>query len=379
MTDSEVLSGINNQLELITFIETEKDTFQLVGDNSHWLLRFCPTLAHQNTLVLKNAFDFLEGFIEESRERFQTDESTSLGSGPWSERDLDGIEQNLSATALQYNERLVIQMRRVPRDQLYHHRIFQKAREYSLDYERLQREKDQKEVLVFAVIHDLSSPLTSISGIIEVLSHTTLPEEERARLFRMAIAQIKSTHDLINSILNVFDEQDHRFDPKLLNKETAPHVTSIVESVVDNFRPVFSQQTVAVELHNSLPDKDVKVVAESMQLTRLLSNLLENALRYSPVNSKVIVTIESSADQILIRITDQGYGVAEELVAGLFQRFVGGKKYGGKAGFGLYYCHMCAKKWGGSIEYLPNGGNTKDGEATTQGACFQLALQRFDG
>lgn len=379
MTDSEVLSGINAQLELVTFIETSTNSFQLVGELAPWVLRFCPELANQGELSLQDTFDFLEGFIAESREIFQTTESKSLGSGPWSERDIDGVEQNLSASALQYDGRLVIQMRHVPHDQLYHHRIFQKAREYSLDYERLQREKDQKEVLMFAVIHDLSSPLTSISGIIEVLAHTEFPEKERARLFRMAIAQIKSTHELIHSILKVFDEQDHRFDPDSLDSQSAPTVVSVLESVVDNFQPVFSQQTVNLVLHNALASEDEKVVAESEQLSRVLSNLLENALRYSPINSKVTVTVERRAEEILIRVADQGYGVADELVAGLFQRFVGGRKYGGKAGFGLYYCQMCLKKWGGTIEYLPNDDDSQASAGQSKGACFQLALKCFNG
>lgn len=389
MTDSEILSSINQRLELITFLEVSGGTFQLVGDCAPWLLRFCPALASDRQLVLKDTFEFLDSFIAQSKEHFQTTGAGSLGSGPWSERDMDGVEQNLSATALLLDDRLAIQMRHVPSEQLYHRRIFQRAREYSLEYERMQNEKDQKEVLMFAVIHDLSGPLTSISGVIEVLSSMDLPEAERTRLFRMALSQIKSTHELIHSILKVFDEQDHRFDPRSLDAQTAPALTEVMESVVANFNPAFDHQGVSLKLENSLQKGEDKVVAEGEQLARVVSNLLENALRYSPAKSEVVLSVEPDQKQIKVKFTDQGDGVPDELVAGLFQRFVGGRKYGGKAGFGLYYCQMCINKWGGQIDYFPvassddaNGDVQEDGDKLTQekikGSCFQIILHRFE-
>lgn len=385
MTDSEILSCINEKLELITFLEVKDDRFELVGNCAPWMLRFCPSLASENSLVLKDSFEFLDSFISQSKEYFQSTEASSLGSGPWSERDMDGVEQNLSATALLLNNRLAIQMRHVPSEQLYHRRIFQKAREYSLEYERMQNEKDQKEVLMFAVIHDLSGPLTSISGVIEVLSSMDLPEAERARLFRMALTQIKSTHELIHSILTVFDEQDHRFDPQTLEAHSAPPLVEIMESVVANFLPVFNHQGVTLKLVNKMKAGNDQVVAEGEQLARVLSNLLENALRYSPVGAEVALSVEPDEKQVKIRVVDQGSGVPDELVPGLFQRFVGGRKYGGKAGFGLYYCQMCIKKWGGQIYYLssksedvPTQGDGGPQQENTNGSCFQILLKRFE-
>lgn len=387
MTNSDLLTRINEKLELVTFLEVESDTFQLAGSCAPWILRFCPDLSRKEQVVLKTAFVFLENFIEQARTYFWTKDAQSLSSGPWSERDSDGIEQNLSATALMLEGRLVIQMRHVPSEQLYHRRIFQKAREYSLEYERLQREKERKDVLLFAVVHDLSGPLTSISGILEVLSQLDLSEAERKALFDSALEQTKTTHEMIRSILDVFDEEDHRFDPASLDSLAAPSLKAVMESVVANFGSAFSQQGVSLVLNDTLDDND-QVIAEGEQLKRVFINLLENALRYSPANSSVTISLEGRAKDILIRIADQGPGVPGELVAGLFQRFVGGRKYGGKAGFGLYFCQMCVKKWGGKIEYLANGNVNADSEASgatdeineaenTAGTCFQITLQRY--
>lgn len=387
MTDSDLLTRINEKLELVTFLEVESDTFQLAGNCAPWILSFCPQLSRNEQVVLKDAFVFLENFIEQSRVYFWTTNSQSLSSGPWSERDDDGVEQNLSATALMLDGRLAIQMRHVPSEQLYHRRIFQKAREYSLEYERLQHEKERKEVLLFAVVHDLSGPLTSISGIIEVLSQLDLSDAERKGLFDSALEQTKTTHEMIRSILEVFDEEDHRFDPASLDAQTAPSLNSIIESVVASFDSAFSQQGVNLRLNNRLTGDD-KVIAEGEQLKRVFINLLENALRYSPVSSKVTITLECRDSDILIRIADQGPGVPGELIADLFQRFVGGRKYGGKAGFGLYFCQMCVKKWGGKMDYLANGNINPESDAPSvvevmeqtgnmKGTCFQVTLLRY--
>jgi signal transduction histidine kinase len=262
----------------------------------------------------------------------------------------------------------------VPSEQLYYRRIFQKAREYSLEYERLRHEKEQKEVLVFAVVHDLSGPLTSITGIVDIVSRDDCTEEERKRLLGLAATQTGAAQELIRSILEMFDEQDHHFDPVTLDEQSAPSLGAVLETAVENLYPAFKQRGVKLELNRALPDTNDKVIAESEQLGRMFTNLLENALRYSPVNSKVVVTLEADGDVFLVKVMDQGPGVPEELTSSLFQRFVGGRKYGGKAGFGLYYCQMCAKKWGGKIDYLVSP-NAQSG--ASKGACFQVTLQRY--
>jgi hypothetical protein len=93
MIDGDVLTRINEKLELITFVEVEDNTFRLVGNYAPWVLKFCPELADNQQLSLKNHFAFLENFIEQSREYFQSTDAQSLGSGPWSERDSEGLEK----------------------------------------------------------------------------------------------------------------------------------------------------------------------------------------------------------------------------------------------------------------------------------------------
>lgn len=376
MPNSELLASVNEKLDLVTFMEVDDCEFELVGSCSSWLLNFCPDLEQSNTLNLKNTFVFLESFIEQSREYFIATEERSLGSGPWSERDINGVECNLSATALEFDTKLVVQVRYIPAEQLYHRRVFQKAREYSLEFERLQHEKAQKEVLVYAIVHDLSGPLTAVSGMVDMIELVENDETEKQRLLAQAQSQIGISHRMIKSVLEVFDEQANKFDRANLDAEKAPDLVSILEPVVTDFYPAFRQQGVTLTLNNRVLDGDYKVVAEALPLSRVFTNLLVNALRYSSVDSSVTVSIDSDEKELTVSVADQGAGVPEELVASLFQRFVGGQKYGGKAGFGLYYCQMCTHKWGGKISYSPN--RTAEGEST-QGACFQVTLPKYVG
>lgn len=372
MSELIALEDINVALETLTFTEVRAGEFQLIGKACPWIFSFCPDLKPNETVSLQAHFVFLESFIEQAHEQFEADNISQLGSGPWSERDLSDCEHNLSAIAMEINEAFVIQIRRINASQRYHQRIFQKAREYSLEYEHLNKDKEYKEVLIHAIVHDLSGPLTSIGGALHLLADASLDAEIRAELQHNAESQVESAHRLIKSILDVFVLEEKAFDPSTLEFEHSPDILECIESIITNFNPAFKQQSVTLALNNQLSENRIRVISEVDQLTRVLINLLENALRYSPIKTKVTIELQDSPEDVSVSIIDSGPGVPAEIRDSLFKRFVGGQEFGGKAGFGLYYCQMCVQKWGGKIKYE----NIENADKVNQGACFQIELRK---
>src|SRR5262249_36576511 len=86
------------------------------------------------------------------------------------------------------------------------------------------------------------------------------------------------------------------------------------------------------------------------RMRRMFTNYLENALRYSPSGTAVIVGIEEEPGFLRAFVDDQGPGLPEGAnTATLFRLFGKGKESKGKAGLGLYFCKITAERWGGSV------------------------------
>jgi len=367
--DDRLLELVNMQLGIVTFaaqspanssnvIDAGGSLFRVVGGVSSWIEAFYPGLKPGDRVQLAEVFVFLDHFIAEANERLLLDGSKeTLGSGPWSERDVNDEEQSLSATASLANGVMVIQVRAIPKDLRYQQVMFQKAREYSLSYERLRKDREEKQILLHTIVHDIASPLTVIDGSLSVLASGELNKIQRD-LVAGASEQTSRVSDLISDVLQVFSAEVRPFDPAATNRESAPYIQMILEKVVRSYQPVFAEQGLELLLLETKYD-DIQVIAESAELFRVFVNLLENAIRYAPNGSTVTFELsvrESSAreKEVQITVADQGPGVPTELVSDLFDRFSGGREYGGKSGLGLYFCKTCVNRWGGKIEYLGN-------------------------
>ncbi|MEL7361394.1 MAG: ATP-binding protein, partial [Bacteroidota bacterium] len=114
-------------------------------------------------------------------------------------------------------------------------------------------------------------------------------------------------------------------------------------------------------------DEPCLVVAEENRLERVVYNLLDNALRYTPADEGATVTLRRDAETVWLTVDDAGPGVPESVRPFLFQAFsqVGGRP--GKAGLGLYFCRIAVKAWGGDVAVL---------DAPGGGARFQVRLDR---
>lgn len=367
--DDHLLELVNIQLGLVTFTATDGINFRVVGAVAPWIENFCPGLQPGDEVPLAEVFIFLDHFIIEASERLSAERSLeTIGSGPWSERDVNDEEQSLSATASLVNGLLVIQVRAIPEKLRYQQAMFQKAREYSLSYEQLRKDREQKQILLHTIVHDIASPLMVIDGSLSLLASGDLDQNQRD-LVVGASEQITRVTDLIKDVLEVFSAEVQPFDLTTLDRESAPFMQPLLEKVVRSYQGLFEDQGVELTLTNSVPD-DIQVIAESAELFRVFVNLLENAIRFAPKGSAVTLSlslVKSSlgVELVQISITDEGPGVSPQLVPDLFDRFAGGREYGGKSGLGLYFCKTCLNRWGGEIEYLGQTGQCR----------FQLSLR----
>ncbi len=243
----------------------------------------------------------------------------------------------------------------------------QKGNELSLNYQRLVKEIQQKEVLLHCIVHDLAGPLMGIKGGYELLSKENISEGGR-KFLELGLRQANKQEMLIREILQAFSAEVDSLNSVEVDPEKAPDALSAAQEVIEALSPAFALNQVKLRLSPDLDQNaDWKIVGEKSRLERVISNLVENALRHSPANSSVTISLNDEDDNILVAIDDQGPGVPADIAPTLFQKFSQGKKGRGKIGLGLYFCRITVEHWGGQIGHSPG----KDG-----GARFWFRLPR---
>lgn len=228
----------------------------------------------------------------------------------------------------------------------------QKGNELSLNYQRLLKEIQKKEILLHCIVHDLAGPLLGIKGGFELLANENISPQGK-KFLEIGLRQADKQEKLIKEILHAFAAEVEALDSFTIDPAHAPDAAQAIKDVVEALQAAFTLHHVKLQLAPGLDTaRSWKVVGEKSRLERVISNLTENALRHSPPDTTVTVgCYDDEHDQILIAIDDEGPGIPPEVAPTLFQKFSQGKKGKGKVGLGLYFCRITVEQWGGIIGY----------------------------
>lgn len=310
-------------------------------------------------VALADRSPFLEAFLSEAEEHWNSNAETSLSSGTWIERVSADGEIPLEARAWRVNGRRILSIQRQQEEFQERTRVLQTARDSVLVHERLLREIQKKEILLHCIIHDLSQPLTAMRGCFDVLARETASPGSK-RLIELGRQQSEHQDSMIREVLQAFAMD---IDSAMGAGETAgaaPNILTCAEETVAAFAPVFQSHGATIRLD---PRVDRKahwgVAGEESRLVRIFSNLVENAARHAPKGSFVTIALEDDGSHVKASVDDEGPGLPKEFKPSeAFALFSKGKQGGGKAGLGLYFCRITVERWGGSIgcESLPRRG-----------------------
>jgi PAS domain S-box-containing protein len=221
------------------------------------------------------------------------------------------------------------------------------------------RKLDQlKDDFIGLVSHELRSPLTVIMGAINtVLSEGPhLSEEETRQLLRDAALESETLSHLLGNLLELSRAQAERL---VLHAE-AIDVKRVIQDAIEGVK----RQTAAHQFVVNAPQKLPPVYADPLRLERILYNLLENAVKYSPQGGGIKVSVRPEKEQLVIGVSDRGVGISPADQAKLFapfQRLEESRPGGaGGVGLGLLVCQRLVEAHGGQIwvESEPGRGST---------------------
>lgn len=227
-------------------------------------------------------------------------------------------------------------------------RLAEQNDEIAQKNDELQTRSDVIRDIVFALAHDLRTPLVAADTTMNQAlagSYGDLPERYRSVL-RTSVASNATLRRLVETLLLVARYEAGE-DSHILERINVGHT---IDVIVDEMRPI--AQGHAIELTAARGLEDVEISVDGDELRRAIVNLIANAIAATPKDGHVGVRTETTASSIRIEVSDDGYGIPEERRPSLFQRF-GGRRGGEGTGLGLYIVRRIAEKYGGSATYVP--------------------------
>lgn len=211
--------------------------------------------------------------------------------------------------------------------------------------ERKQLEK-QKEEFIAVASHELKTPVTSIKLYAAILQDELLKnnDQKSARLAEKMNTQVDRFINLLKGLLDFT-----RISEGLLQlNETEFDINELIEDTIEELQPITASDTILKDLMPASP-----IRGDKNRINQVLSNLLKNAIKYSPASDKVIVHSVNTGKTVIVSVEDFGPGISEEEQQKIFDRFFRASKtslnHASGLGLGLYICSEIIKRHHGKI------------------------------
>jgi len=194
--------------------------------------------------------------------------------------------------------------------------------------------------------HELKTPICAMRGEAEVL----LLKERKAEEYQEGLAHFIEQFDHLNQMINDLILLS-KFDTTQIEMKTTPlRLDLLIQDLCHLFQVLAEQKNIALEI-GSL--EEVPVIGDKMRLQQLFTNLIDNAIKYTPKGS-IHVTVERNEDAALVKIKDTGIGIPQEEQEKIFKRFYRADKSRsretGGVGLGLSIAEWIVHAHHGSIE-----------------------------
>ncbi|MFH1567808.1 MAG: GAF domain-containing sensor histidine kinase [Gemmatimonadota bacterium] len=211
--------------------------------------------------------------------------------------------------------------------------------------------------------HQLRAPLAVMRGLLDALSFAGSLTEKQADLVERAERRIDELLDMVRDLLDLAYAQR----PALHLKPEPVRLSAALGRTLETMRERALLKGVTFQAEGL--DQDLVIGADPEDLRRIIANLLENAVKYTPVGGTVALRAERRADRVVVAVRDSGIGIADRDRQRIFQGFY--RTEAAKAtgehgtGVGLSIVRRLVQRWHGTLELE---------SAPDQGSCFTVNL-----
>lgn len=216
---------------------------------------------------------------------------------------------------------------------------------------------------LLSVTHELKSPLASIKLYIETILMRNLDKDRRDTFLKNSLRDIDRLHDLLENMLlatRYDNDKDVRMNDLFDFSESTQNIIHRLQQNVCHSRVIEANIT-----------PNIMMKGDMFALSSVVSNLIENALKYSPQCEQVLVDLEESKNNVILRVSDTGIGISDEEKYRIFDKFyrVGNENTRSTkgTGLGLYIVKQVLSNHNGYITVRNN---------TPKGSIFEVIFEK---
>ncbi len=216
------------------------------------------------------------------------------------------------------------------------------------------------------VSHELRSPVTSIQGFAQGMLDGTIPEDEHARYLRVIDDETRRMNKLIAELLDLSRMENDAVALTMTDFD----VNEATRRVIIGKMPQIDEKELDIDL--DFAEESCFVHADADQITQVVTNLVDNAVKFTPPHGAITVTTRREGARVTLCVRDTGPGVLEQDAPHIFERFYKAEKAhtaGKGTGLGLAICKRIMDRHGQEIRLLPQD----------RGAAFEITLAAGKG
>jgi signal transduction histidine kinase len=230
--------------------------------------------------------------------------------------------------------------------------------------EELRQANRLKDEFLAMLGHELRNPLAAIMNAVQVMHAFEAHPARIAKSVALVDRQTRNLRRIVDDLLDVARVTRGKIE---LRREPAD-IAQIAAQAIDVVRPLLNR-TEEVEVA-VLSDAPLRIDADRTRLEQSIVNLLLNAIKFTPGDRRIRITVERQGHEAVVSIIDNGIGIAPEMLSGIFELFTQADRSldrsQGGLGIGLYICKRLVELHGGSIAAFSDG--------TGRGATFKIRL-----
>lgn len=195
------------------------------------------------------------------------------------------------------------------------------------------------------IVHDLKTPITSIIGFIELLQKGTHDEKTQKEFYDILASEANRLLIMVNEILYISKTQEN-------TSEKNCNLSIEINKYVKALTPLANKRN--IEILINVNSGSIYVSIPEIKIARILTNIIENAIKYNRENGKIFIDVHQENKRVFIKIKDTGVGIAEHEINKIFNKYYrsdSSKKMNiNGSGLGLSIAKDIAESYGGNIE-----------------------------
>ncbi len=174
---------------------------------------------------------------------------------------------------------------------------------------------DMQSSFISDVSHELRTPMTIISGFVDGVLDGTIPEEEHKKYLEIVLSEIKRLNRLVNDLLEMSRLNSGKIEYKMVPFDIAENVRKAIIA----FEQSLSEKDIDVEV--DFEDETMFVMGNSDSIYRVITNLMDNAVKFTPEKGYVKLSAATSGDKVKVTVENSGKGLNKRELAHIWDRF----------------------------------------------------------